>query len=258
MPLAIMNDGFVQHMRVGAAAGLTAKYVSRKDSKILGMIGSGGMARTYAWAFSRVRNLSLIKVYSPTPAHREQYSEEIGKKLGVDVKTVDTPEQAVKGSDIVSTCTDSLVPVLKAEWLERGMHVFNVRQNEIGMEVMGRADVLVRLGDPTLRFGEELPSGIIRGADDIFSYAIGSDQEIARIPHSPYGRVTQFDGVTLIDIMAGRARGRTNDGEITCVNNQGTQGLQFAAVGAAVYEVAKAKNLGIAVPTEYFLQTIRD
>jgi alanine dehydrogenase len=258
MPLAILNDGYVQHMRVGAAAGLAAKYVSRKDSKILGMVGSGGMARTYAWAISRVRNLDLIKAYSPTPAHRKLYAEEMSKRLGIEVKTVDKPEEAVRGSDIVSTCTDSLVPVIKAEWLEPGMHVCNVRQNEVGTDVIDGADVLVRLGDPTLRFGEELPPGIIRGTDDIFSYAIGSREELARIPHSPHGRVTQFDGVTLIDIMAGKAKGRKDDRQITYVNNQGTQGLQFAAVGAAVYGAARAKNLGIEVPTEYFLQTIRD
>lgn len=258
VPLAIINDGYVQHMRVGAAAGLAAKYVSRKNSKVVGMIGSGGMARTYAWAFSKVRDLSLIKVYSPTPSHRQAYSEEMGRKLGVDVKVVDTPERAVKGSDIVSTCTDSLVPVIKGEWLEEGMHVCNVRQNEVGVEVMKRAQVLVRLGDPTLRFSKDLPQGIIRGTDDIFSYAIGSKNELGMIPKSSHQEVTQFEGITLIDIMAGKENARTDDKQITYVNNQGTQGLQFAAMGACVYRSAREKGLGIEVPTQYFLQSIRD
>jgi alanine dehydrogenase len=258
MPLAIMNDGFVQHMRVGAAAGLSAKYVSRRDSSTVGMLGSGGMARAYAWAFSRVRDLKLIKVYSPTKAHKESYCEEMGRKLGISVRAVDTPEEAVRGSDIVSTCTDSLVPVIKSEWLEPGMHLCNVRQNEVGAEVMKRADLLVRLGDPTLKFGSELPPGIIRGTADIYSYAIGSKEELSAIPHSPHQRVTQFDGATLVDIMTGRANGRTDPSQITYVNNQGTQGLQFAAMGATVYEVAKSTGLGVEVPTEYFLQTIRD
>ena len=47
-PLAIMNDGYLQHMRVGACAGLGTKYLARQNSKVLAMIGSGGMARTYA------------------------------------------------------------------------------------------------------------------------------------------------------------------------------------------------------------------
>ena len=45
-PLAIMNDGFIQHLRVGATAGLGAKYLAREDATIVAMIGSGGMART--------------------------------------------------------------------------------------------------------------------------------------------------------------------------------------------------------------------
>jgi len=39
-PLALMNDGYLQHMRVGACAGIGTKYLSRKNSKVLAMIGS--------------------------------------------------------------------------------------------------------------------------------------------------------------------------------------------------------------------------
>src|SRR4029450_5047314 len=39
-PLALMNDGFLQHMRVGACAGLGTKYLARKNYKVLAMIGS--------------------------------------------------------------------------------------------------------------------------------------------------------------------------------------------------------------------------
>src|SRR5713226_1341208 len=56
-PLALMNDGYLQHMRVGACAGLGAKYLSRENSKTLGILGSGGMARTYAEAICRVRRV---------------------------------------------------------------------------------------------------------------------------------------------------------------------------------------------------------
>ena len=54
-PLAILNDGFLQHIRVGACAGLGAKYLAREDSRVLGVLGSGGMARTYAEAIAQVR-----------------------------------------------------------------------------------------------------------------------------------------------------------------------------------------------------------
>ena len=152
-PLALMNDGFLQHMRVGACAGLGTKYLARKNSKVLAMIGSGGMARTYATAIKEVRPIETMRVFSPTKANRERYAQEMTEQLDIEVVPVDSPEKALKGADIVSLTTDSLVPVIKADWLEPGMHINNVRNNEVGADVLKRADVRARLGnfDPVRR-----------------------------------------------------------------------------------------------------------
>ena len=53
-PLAMINDGTLQHIRVGAGAGLGAKYLSRPDSKVVGLLGAGGMAKAYLQAFMTV------------------------------------------------------------------------------------------------------------------------------------------------------------------------------------------------------------
>ena len=150
-PLALMNDGYLQHMRVGACAGLGAKYLSRRNSKVLGIIGSGGMARTYAMAICEVRPIEHIRVFSPTKANREQYAKEMKELLKIEVDAVDSAETSVRGADIVAMTTDSLVPVIKADWLEPGIHVTNVRNNEAGPDVLKRADVIARLGTSTLR-----------------------------------------------------------------------------------------------------------
>ena len=60
-PLAIINDGLLQHMRVGGCAGLGAKYLSRADACDVGIFGSGGMARSYLEAFYEVRKLRLLQ-----------------------------------------------------------------------------------------------------------------------------------------------------------------------------------------------------
>src|SRR3954469_22742486 len=62
-PVAMINDGFLQHMRVGGGAGLGVKYLSRPDSEVVGMIGSGGMARTYLDAFLQSRKIRKVKVW---------------------------------------------------------------------------------------------------------------------------------------------------------------------------------------------------
>ncbi len=256
-PLAIMNDGYLQHMRVGACAGLGTKYLARKDAKVMAMIGSGGMARTYAEAIKEVREIEIMRVFSPTKKNREAFAAEMTGKLDIEVIAVDSPEKALKGADIVSLTTDSLIPVIKAEWLEPGMHINNVRNNEAGPDVLARADVRARLGTSTLYADRNAPE-VVTGSDGMFGFIAGSPEEKKQIPSSPHHEIDNPDIGTVPDIMAGKWIGRANDQQVTFLNNQGTQGLQFAAVGGTAYKLAKAKGLGHPLPLEWFTQNIRD
>lgn len=253
-PLAMINDGVLQHMRVGGCAGLGAKYLAREDASVVGMLGSGGMARTYLEAFNAVRRLERVKVYSPTPAHREAYAEEMSEKLGVPVDVCSSPEEAVRGSDIVSSCTDSLRPVVAdLGWVDRGAHLTTVRATEWPMEVLGLADYSAKLGPNTLGVLDE---GMER-VHGTASYIAGQPGEKSRIPN-PKEDVYQGKYESLVDLMVGRAKGRKSPDDITYFINAGTQGLQFAAVAGRVYTLAKERSLGREVPTEWFLQDIRD
>ena len=62
----------------------------------------------------------------------------------------------------------------------------------------------------------------------------------------------------IVDLMAGKSRGRQSPDDITYFINSGTQGLQFAAVAGRVYQLAKERGLGREIPTDWFLQDIRD
>jgi alanine dehydrogenase len=256
-PLALMNDGFLQHMRVGACAGIGTKYLARENSRVLAMIGSGGMARSYAEAIKQVRPIEVIRVFSPTKANREAYALEMAAKLNIEVSAVDSPEKALRGADIVSLTTDSLVPVIKAEWLEPGMHINNVRNNEVGPDVLAFADVRARLGTSTL-FANRNAAEVVSGSDGMFGFIAGNPEEKKKIPPSPYSQIDNPNIKTIPDIMAGRRTGRDSDRQITFLNNQGTQGLQFAVVGGIAYNLAKAKGLGHPLPLEWFTQNIRD
>src|ERR1700716_2453152 len=76
-PLAFINDGVLQHMRVGGGAGIGVKWLPREASHIVGMLGSGGMARTFLEAFTCVRDIRRCKIYSPNAARREACAEEM-------------------------------------------------------------------------------------------------------------------------------------------------------------------------------------
>lgn len=79
--------------------------------------------------------------------------------------------------------TDSLIPVIKADWLEPRMHVTNVRNNEARSDVLKRADVIARLGDSTMLL-DHPPANTIGGSDGMFAYFAGTDEEKRKVPRA--------------------------------------------------------------------------
>jgi hypothetical protein len=254
-PLALMNDGYLQHMRVGACAGLGTKYLARKNSKVMAMIGSGGMARTYAEAIKHVRPIEEMRVFSPTKKNREAFAAEMTQKLDMEVIAVDSPEKALRGADIVSLTTDSLVPVIKAEWLEPGMHINNVRNNEAGSDVLARADVRARLGTSTL-YAERNAPEVVTGSDGMFGFIAGSPEEKTRYPRHHITRSTTQTSARCR--TSWRVNGSAEPMNGRSVSQAIEAGLQFAAVGGTAYNLAKAKGLVHPLPLDWFRQKIRD
>lgn len=254
-PLALIHDGHLQHVRVGASAGIGTDRLARPDARTVGILGSGGMARVYLEAIAAVRPLSSGRVYSPTAGHREAFAAEMGKRLGVDLVPVGTAEEAVRGADIVATATDAMSPTFDPGWLAPGAHVTCVTRRELGAELLQRADVIVQLGVNTVPAGTALP-GMEWRAGGIASYVAGTPEERARIPASR--RTEEGTYPTLLDVSRGDAPGRSGDEQVSLFVNTGTQGLQFAAVGGYVLHAARERGLGRSFPTDWLLQDIRD
>ena len=252
-PLAIINDGIIQHMRVGACAGLGAKYLSRDDSAVVGIFGAGGMARTYLLAFNHVRRLREVKIFSPTKRNREAYASEMSAKLGLKITPVERAEDAVRGCDIVATCTDSIqVVVNDTAWIEPGMHLTCVKANEWNPEIVENADLVIKMGRAT----KHLDEGQIRiGAEA--AVVAGNAAEIRRIANPPVD-IFSRDFPLLTDVMSGKIPGRTDRSQVIFFANSGTQGLQFASTAGYVVREAKRRGLGQEIPTGWFLQDIRD
>src|SRR6478609_10331722 len=124
--LAFINDGYLQHMRVGADGGIGVKYLANQDAEVVGILGSGGMARTHMQAFTRVRTIKKLQVFSPTRENREKFGRDMAAKYNIEVKVCDRPEDIYKGAHIVAGVTDSAVPVIDGRLLEPGTHIVNV------------------------------------------------------------------------------------------------------------------------------------
>jgi len=256
MPVALINDGYLQHMRVAAGAGLGVKYLSRKDSQTVGMIGSGGMARTYLEAFAEVRNIKRVKVYSPSRQNVETYAKEVREKFKIEVEPVDSVRDAVRGVDIVSCCTSSIDPVFKTDWLEPGMHVTDVTWDETEPGFADSVDVGVKMGESTPHL-ENPPSSAFYAAHGFLSYVAGQSEEKAIIPRRPE-RPEILRLPSLADVISGKVKGRTDDKQTSWFLNLGVMGVQFAAVCTVAYHEANKRGIGQKIPTEWFTQSIRD
>jgi ornithine cyclodeaminase/alanine dehydrogenase-like protein (mu-crystallin family) len=256
-PLAFINDGHLQHMRVGADGGIGVKYLANQNSEVVGMLGSGGMARTHMQAFTRVRNIKKLQVFSPTREHREAFGREMAAAYNIEVVVCDRPEDVYKGADIVAGVTDSAVPVIDGTLLEPGAHIVNVggtgKPDEASLR---RVDVYLRFGDAPGPVGK--PELAVD--DEYLGYEAGPDRPKFGDGrgHRRHGNMLPDKRVTLADIVNGKAAGRTTRAQITYSERGNLQGAQFFAVAGRIYELAKRAGLGRVIPTEWFLQDIRD
>ncbi len=256
-PLALINDGVLQHMRVGGGAGIGARHLARKNASSVGILGSGGMARTYLEAFHVVRPIKRTKVFSPTADNRNRFAAEMSAKLGIPVEPVATAREAVHGVDILATCTDSMDPTFSAEWLEPGMHVTMLGPRELSQDVLDRCDVKIRQGSGGAKMAESDRVKAELGHSPT-AYVAGTAEEMKRLPPKTEEGGFGGDYPDYCALVNGKAPGRTSDEQITFYHNLGNQGLQFSAVGGLVYHKAKAAGLGREIPTEWFLQDVRN
>jgi alanine dehydrogenase len=242
-PLAILPDGVMQRMRVGAANGLGVKYLARKNASSVGILGCGWQAGAQLMAASATRKIAAIRCFSPTKDRREAFAKEMSALLGVEVVPVSQPEDAVKGADIVMCASNSLDPIFFDRWVEQGVHLSCIKQPEIEIKALKRTDRIV------LHAHEERPLHVttrnLELAKKANEHGWSASKEL------------NFDKLpTLPELITGRAQGRQSDSEITCFMNNIGLGYQFAAAGSVVYRKAKAAGAGHELPTEWFTEDV--
>lgn len=237
--LSIMPDGVIQAMRVAATGGLSIQRLAKEGATTMALLGAGWQARAAAKAGCAVRRLKQIRVYSPNPKSRTSFAAEMSSALGVDVAPVDSAREACKGADIVSCATNALGTVFQAEWVEPGQHILSIRKNEIDPALYARADIVV-IHDKQLQ-----PE----------TYVIGDAEQYAELKED-YDTLDLSAYPELDELITGKVPGRKSDAEVTIFcNNRGT-GLQFAAVGKHVLDLARQQGKGHELPVEWFVQSV--
>lgn len=242
--LAIMQDGYLQRMRVGATSGLAAKYLARPEARTVGMLGTGWQAGAQLLALKEVIDLAAVHVFSPRPVAREAFASEWSRRLGISVGAVDHPRTAIEGVDVVVLATNALEPVLEVDWLVEGQHVNSIQGHEVGWDTIRRADLIV-----------------VRSKEVPTFHAAGKHppREMADRKELPPDLASRT--VELGDVIRG-VSGRRDARELTLFGGGGMGGsaglgIQFAAVGAAVFAEAERRGLGQRLPSDAFLEDMK-
>jgi alanine dehydrogenase len=223
-PLAMVHDGYLQRVRVGATSALAARRLARPDSRVVGLLGAGWQAGAQIEGLRELFDVDEVRVFAPTRDKLEAFAAEY------DARPVDSPREAIDGADVVVLATNAQRPVLDGSWLASGQHVNSVQRHELDAATLSRAELVV-----------------VRSREDpTFHYAPGNAPLAAR--ERPLPGV-----VELGDVLTGVV-GRTRDDQITLFTGGGGLGIQFAAVAHAVYRAARERGIGRYLPTEWFTQ----
>jgi ornithine cyclodeaminase len=221
----LLDNGLITDLRTGAAGAVAAAHLSRRDSRVVGVVGCGTQARRQLEALALVRPFREVRIWGRDPDRARACAQEMAARPGmrelVRFATAGSVREAVEGADIVLTVTASREPLVRAEWLRPGVHLTAVGADDPGKrelfpEVLARADRLVADSlSQCLRFGE--------------------------IHHAVAAGVLTPQGVDaeLGEITAGLKPGRQSDLEITLCDLTGL-GVQDVAAAELVMMRAAA------------------
>ena len=213
-------------LRTAAVVSIAAKHLAREDSRRLGLFGVGRNAFGILKGLLYVRPIQEIFVSSRDPERRKKFCAEGERLLGISVRGVDHPEQAVRGMDVILTATNSLTPIFPEDWVEPGTHVSS-------------------MGKPT-----ELSRGLHLKADQI---VVGSQEQernyadrsaaLPLVELTAEGKLSWSRIPELGELVTGEVAGRKNRDEIN-IFRESQGGYGDVAFATWLYEEAKRRGLG--------------
>jgi len=209
---ALMDGRYITEARTAAVSAVSARFLAKRDASTLAIIGSGVQARSHLEAFSEVRQLKEVRVWSPRAASRERFVGEMTGNVPVPVRATDTAEAAVRGADLIVLVTSSPTPVIESSWVDAGAHVVSVGacrpdQREMDPALVARARFYV----------DSRAAAVVESGDVVMGMAAG------------LFTASHILG-ELGEVILGRADGRQGDSDVTI----------FKSLGMAVEDVVAA------------------
>ena len=225
----VMEADYLGMMRTGAASGVATRWLARPDAEVLGVFGAGWQAEGNIEAIAAVRKLRKVKVFARNTERLAAFCAKMSDRLQIDVVPGASPEDTVRGSDIVSTITTASSPLFDAAWLSPGTHINAAGSNSLIRREVGE-DVL-KVSRPIVVDSVETA---LKEAGDL-------------LPVMEKGRLSERQLVELGDIILGRHPGRSKPEDITLFESQG-MAIQDISVAVRLEALARENGLGVELP----------
>lgn len=210
----LLDNGYLTDLRTGAAGGIAADLLARKDASTVAIIGAGKQARFQLEALVQVRQITTVRVASRSPDRARAFADEVATRWRLASQVCPSVEEAVRGADIVVTTTPSTSPLVRADWLDPGVHVTAVgsdepTKQELHPDVLGRANTIA--------------------VDDVAQASRSGELHHALTAGSAHEERI----VTLGQLLEHVSEGRTRPEDITVADLTGV-GVQDAAIASLV------------------------
>ena len=223
-PLCVMDATYVTALRTGAAGGVAAKYLARKNSKKAALIGCGTQALTQLAALNEIFRLTEVNIWGCRKGETKSFIRKAGRSMPVKMQAVKSLRDCVEGCDIVFTTTPSVRPIVKSEWIAKGTHI-----NAIGADAKGK---------------EELDPAILKKAKvvvDDWRQASHSGEINVPLRKGTFSKRNIYADIG--QIVAGKKRGRTKADEITVFDSTGLA-IQDVSLADVIYRKAVRTGKG--------------
>jgi ornithine cyclodeaminase/alanine dehydrogenase-like protein (mu-crystallin family) len=226
-PRTVMEAGHLTDLRTGAGTGLAARYLARRDSRTMAIIGAGRVARNQLAALAELFDLDRVLLSTRSRQRAEAFIARMaaaGGRMPKDIRLVDC-EEAVRNADIVVAATTSETPVFSGAWLKPGTFVASVgayepTAREVDGETIGRAARLV-----------------IDSRADCLDHAGDFMIPIAD------GIIAREQVAEIAELVSGARPGRQSDEEITYYKSIGVP-IQDLVTAQHIERRAEAKGIG--------------
>lgn len=222
LPLGLFGAGNMTAIRTGAAGGIAAKYLARKNSKVVGLVGCGRQAATQLEALTHFFKIERALVWGKTRPEIDTFCR-LSAGLNIPFVPCSDPKAACD-ADIIVTTTPVKKPIVKASWVKPGTHI-----NAIGADAPGK---------------QELETALLSKARVVVDeWHQASHAGEINVPFTKKKFTKAKLAAELGQVVTGKRKGRTSDRDITIFDSTGLA-IQDVAVAKVIFEKAVKLNKG--------------